>query len=68
MVEGRREGRGKCRVEGRAECMVEGRVRLGRVPYPPQPNPNPTQPTLPHLHPYTHLNHTLPHFYITLPF
>ena len=41
MVEGRREGRGKCRVEGRVEGMVEGRVRLGRVSYPPPPNPNP---------------------------
>ena len=40
MVEGRREGRGKCRVEG----MVEGRVRLGRVSNPPPPNPNPISP------------------------
>ena len=37
MVEGRREDRGKCRVEG----MVEGRECLGRVSYPPPPNPNP---------------------------
>ena len=36
MVEGMREGRGKCRVEGRVEGMVEGRVRLGRVSYHPQ--------------------------------
>ena len=41
MVEGTREGRGKCRVEGRVEVMVEGRVRLGRVSYPPPPNSNP---------------------------
>ena len=71
MVEGRREGRGKCRVEGRVEGMVEGRVRLGRVSYQPPPNPNPisaySAPS-PHLHPYTHLNHTLPHFYITIPY
>ena len=66
MVEGRREGRGKCRVEGRVEGMVEGTVMLGRVSYPPPPNPNPISAYSAPSPPYTHLNHTLPLF--TLPY
>ena len=66
MVEGRREGRGKGR--GRVEDVIEGRVRLGRVSYPPPPNPNPISAysaQSPPIHP-THL-YPFP-FYITLPY